>query len=676
MAAGRAARRAIAVAAVATFASSGCDRAAERKAAPRPDPLAPLHAFEEARRRATDFAALPASDRALGADPIAIRALPGSDRFVGLLRGRSAVVVLDASLREIARAPAPLFPTGLAVASSGEILVTGEQSGEIARFHVEGDALSALDGMTPAPRPHGLRDIAVRGEGEGLVVYAVDEPGDRLFVLPSHGEPRSQPVCAGPFRVAVAGARLVVDCLIDHALAVFDLDEHGLPSESPVATIRHDGPIWGFDARETPEGTLIAAGGVEDHPLDRSEGFFGFIDSFVFVYRLAHGASKADRLVEINVSEHGVITPKAISIHADGGATRVTAAGYGSDRIAEIAFPPGFASPVVTTRASLPGVASITLAGASMVAADPLLDAWIKLDPSPAPVAVLDTPSARTMESRVGEALFFTNLMAPWNRTEGKLSRFTCETCHFEGYVDGRTHHTGRADVHATTKPLLGLFNNRPHFTRALDPDMATMVNSEFRVAGKKSDHAPWFSAREAGLGWIGLLGAGAEDLDAIGLRRSLMTFLMAFTHRPNPGVIGRARFDDRERRGEEVFAARCERCHEARLVADDPSSRVAPARWEGLVMRREGPIVWARDGYQKTGVEPYVHADGARTTSLRRLRAKRPYFTNGSAKSLADVLDRARWSGESFFHDRAPRGAEALAEADRAALLAFVELL
>ncbi len=128
--------------------------------------------------------------------------------------------------------------------------------------------------------------------------------------------------------------------------------------------------------------------------------------------------------------------------------------------------------------------------------------------------------------------------MAPWNNSEGRLSRFTCETCHFEGYVDGRTHHTGRGDVHATTKPLLGLFNNRPHFSRALDPDLATMVDNEFRVAGANSGHDPWFTATEpsrpASPGRR-LLGVPVAELDALGLRRALMTFLMDFTHRPNP---------------------------------------------------------------------------------------------------------------------------------------------
>jgi hypothetical protein len=62
--------------------------------------------------------------------------------------------------------------------------------------------------------------------------------------------------------------------------------------------------------------------------------------------------------------------------------------------------------------------------------------------------------------------------------------------------------------------------------------------------------------------------------------------------------------------------------------------------------------------------VMPYLHASGTRVPALRRLYKKWPYFTNGSAKSLADVLD--------SHHD----GAANLIADDKTALLAFLALL
>jgi hypothetical protein len=322
-------------------------------------------------------------------------------------------------------------------------------------------------------------------------------------------------------------------------------------------------------------------------------------------------------------------------------------------------------------------VAEASLGDGRRILADPLLDAWIADDGGDARVVPVDETRPRSAESRLGEALFFTTLMAPWNRTRGSLSRFTCETCHFEGWVDGRVHATGRGAVQVTTRPLLGLFNDPPYFSRALDPDLTAMTHNEFRVAGLRSRHDPWFAVSRAEAPWLAHLGVGEAPLEPAALRRALMVFLMDFTFRPNPAVVGRSAWSPEERRGAEAFQRRCATCHEARLVTNRADSRVPFADWERLIMTPQGPIVWARDGYERTGVVPYVHESGARVPSLRRLYKKRPYFTNGSAATLDDVLRGARFSPAGFRH----AGADAadgtvLDDGERQALRAFLDLL
>ena len=648
-----------------------------------PDPLAPLRAFEEGKRASTDFRSLPPSDRSRGPDPYVIRALPegaGPARFAGILRGRDAVVLLDASLQELSRAATAASPSGLAVSAQGEIFVAGEQATAIHRYLVEDARL----------RPHGeletgalaLRDVAVGPEG---VLYAVEERRGRLLSIPlGGGERREIPAGVGAFRVARVGSRVLVDSLLDHTIVAHDVDARGFPRAEGAITVRHDGPLWGFDAVAVGSEIVLAAGGVEDHPLDRTGGSFGYIDSFVFFYRIPAGSREAERIAAINVSALGVVTPKAILLRAVSGGFEARVAGSGSDRLLTIALGPlgSPGSPRTTTIKLFPGIAAITAGpGGAIFGADPLLDAWIGLaDDASFLVRAEEAgehPPEPTPASRLGEALFFTTAMAPWTSSEGPLSRFTCETCHFEGHSDGRIHATGRGDIHATTKPLLGLFNNRPHFSRALDPDLTTVADNEFRVAAAKSDHDPWFHADVGSQPWILGLGVGELDLDPVSLRRALMTFLMDFTHRPNPAALAITTFDPRARAGAEVFARRCEGCHAARLIADEPASRAAPVEWERLVLAREGAIVWGLNEYRKTGIEPCVHELGARVPSLRRLYKKRPYFTNGSAKTLRDVLDRARFGGApGFFHDGAPAGLEALSEQEKGALEAFLDLL
>jgi hypothetical protein len=597
---------------------------------------------------------------AFGADPYVVRvAEQGADaRIFGILRGRSALVELDSGLHEIARLPAPRSPTGMAVGADGDVFVVGELSGDIARFRRGPSGLQAA-GAIRLPATTGLRDVATGPEG---VVYAVEEHGGRLFALtPDKSNDRAPPatlvedrICHGPLRILRVGHAMLVDCMLDHTIIARRVDRSGFPLAKGEARIVHDGPMWGMDALEArgDHDLWVAVGGVENHPLDRTEGSFGFVDSFVTVYRLREGV--AIKRGEVNTSAFGLVTPKAVHLRRDGAGHVVLAiAAYGSDRFALLTWdeaaldadgPP--AEPEIATRTLPPGSASIDrLPDGSFVVANPLLDAWLRVTPGQIGVVHVDDPlsATRSADSRLGEALFYTTLMAPWDRSDGRLSRFTCETCHFEGYVDGRTHRTGRGDIRATTKPLLGLLSNRPYFSRALDPDMSTMVNNEFRVAGAKSDHDPWFSIAVDDFPWTRQLGLDAGEVSPVSLRRSLMTFLMELTHRPNVSVVERSGWSDEERAGAEVFRDRCESCHQARLVTDDPNTRVPFDAWQARVFSPEGPIVWARPEYAKTGVLPYVNENGARIVSLRRLYKKFPYFTNGSATSIGDILDRVR---------------------------------
>jgi hypothetical protein len=643
-----------------------------------------LRAFDAARRRGADFANLTTWDRQSGPDPYAVQELAGSGVLVGLLRGADAVVVLDASsLREVQRLPAPRSPVAMAV-SGDVVLVAGELAPGIARFRRRGDRLEPAG----TAELDGVRAIRGLAAGPGRWLYLVEEQRGRLVAL-ELGDPaapgltiarrRDIPLGNGPVRILRIGDRLLVSCLLDHALVIQRLEPSGAPAREPPLRILQDGPTWSFAARELNAGTLlVATGGVEDHPLDRTIGSFGYIDSFLYLYRVDLAAGRATRTAAIDLGDLGLVVPKAIAFARATGAVLVS--GYGTSKLLEVRF--GGPAPAVTATEIVPGTsAMLERTDGALVLADPLLDAWILARPGGATEIVpVPADGPRDPAVRLGEALVFTTLMAPFNRSDGPLSRFTCETCHFEGYGDGRTHSTGRGDVHAVTKPLLGLFNNRPHFSRALDPDLTSVAFNEFRVAGARSDHDPWFTLRTRDAPWLSALGVGDDLLVPERLRAAFMSFLMAFNHRPNPAALGRARFSREERAAAGLFRDRCESCHEARLASDDPGSRVPFERWEELLMTHDGPIVWGKAEYAKTGVVPYVHGDGARVPSLRRLYKKRPYFTNGSARDLPSVLARVRVGTNQFWHDagdapRDQRGAP-LDGREQAALLTFLELL
>lgn len=644
-----------------------------------------LHAFDEAARANADFANPVTWDRASGPDPYALKELAGSGFLVGILRGSDAVVVLDRSLREVQRLPAPRSPIALAVAND-IVLVGGELAADVARFRWKGERLEPAGTATI----DGVRAIRAITFGPGNWVYLIEEQRGRLIAVEYastrdrlvFGHRRDVAIGNGPIRMARAGDRLIIDCLLDHALVIQRLEAPGMPAREEPIRIVLDGPIWSFAASEGDGGPLrVAIGAAEDHPLDRTIGAFGYVDSFLYLYDVDLTARRATRKAAVNLGERGVVVPKVLLL--SGASARVS--GYGSDKLLELSLDDGRNPPAPATD-FVPGTNDVVArSDGALVFADPLLDAWVAVERPGAKPTIVPVPATAPRDPvlRLGEALIFTTLMAPWGRSDGPLSRFTCETCHFEGYGDGRIHHTGRGDVHAVTKPLLGLFNNRPHFSRALDPDLVSVAFNEFRVANARSDHDPWFSLRVSDAPWLAALGVGDDLLSPERLRETFMRFLMAFNHRPNPAVLGRSAFSAGERAGARVFRDRCESCHEARLASDLPASRVPFEKWESLLMTHDGPIVWGKAEYSKTGVEPYVHAEGARIPSLRRLYKKWPYFTNGTAKDLSSVLDRARYGDGAFWHELAkksdgPPDAETtgLEAREKSALRAFLDVL
>ncbi len=647
-----------------------------------------LHALDEAARAKAASATLVSWDRASGPDPYAVKEIAQSGFLVGILRGSDAVVVLDRSLREVQRLPAPRSPVALAVAGD-VVLVAGELATDIARFRWNAGAGRLEPAGTAAIE--GVRAIRGITFGPGSWVYLIEEQRGRLIALELAVSARDQLVVGrrrdlvvgnGPIRMARVGDRLIIDCLLDHALVIQRLEPSGMPASEPPFRIVLDGPIWSFAAREGSRGLLrLAVGAAEDHPLDRTIGAFGYVDSFLYLYDVDLDARRATREAAVNLGERGVVVPKVLLF--SGATARVS--GYGTDKLLEMNLDAGLDRPGPgheTITELVPGTNDVVeRSDGALIFADPLLDAWVAVARPGAKPTIVPIPDAppRDPALRLGEALIFTTLMAPWSRSDGPLSRFTCETCHFEGYGDGRTHHTGRGDVHAVTKPLLGLFNNRPHFSRALDPDLVSVAFNEFRVANARSGHDPWFGLRVQDAPWLAALGVGDELLSPQRLREAFIRFLTAFNHRPNPATLERSAFSTEERAGARVFRDRCESCHEARLASDVPGSRVPFERWESLSMTGDGPIVWGKAEYSKTGIVPYVHADGARIPSLRRLYKKRPYFTNGSAKDLSSVLDRARYGDGAFWHDagKTPDAATAgLADREKHALLAFLDLL
>jgi hypothetical protein len=607
-----------------------------------------------------------------GSDPYRIVAQP-SGGFVGILRGSKALVTLDADLAERTRVPLPDTPTALCVAGAGDAWVAGRYGRSLLRVQLGQSGATAITLRRELPMA-GVADLACADDG---VVHVLPADGSELLTLDRAGrELGSFQALPGGLRLLRRGSVLFEMSLFERRLRALELGPRGIPTRE-LGRLQHDGTLWAVDATDWGQGgLLVAVAGAEDKPLVRAHGEFENIDSYTWLYRL--GPAGFTFIAELDVSDFGLVVPKALQFRTTDAKLSLDVLAAGSDRLLHATWGGGLGAPPSVRVEAVPPGASDAVFGrdGSITYASPLFDAWVRLDRASSRLVRVDPERRPELTVRLGEALFFSDLMAPENPSAGSHSRFSCETCHWEGGVDGRRHYTGRGDVSVVTKPLFGLANNRPHFSRAMDPDLSAVSHAEFRVAGAGSGTDPWFSLAAARFPWLHELSIDRAELQPLELRTALLRFLYAFSPAPNPNSQGRDHFSRLEADGARAFQERCQSCHAARLLSDDRESEAAFAEWEALIFSRNAPLVWAKGEYAKTGVLPYVHEQGTRIPSLRRLALKPRYFTNGSAPSLDAVLARFRDGPAGALHD-APAGAgQPLSRPTQQALVAFLELL
>ncbi|MCA9639673.1 MAG: hypothetical protein KC492_03235 [Myxococcales bacterium] len=644
--------------------------------------LTRLRSHEEQLRQGLELSKLSGADVASGPDPYRLIVLQ-SGGLAGLLRGRDQLVLFDAAGKEVGRFATPHAPTAMAE-GEGELRVVSELRRELWSYDLS--KRTGGDTKREAVRKYRLKSpVALRGlVRAGAHWYATDELSGSVVRLDAGGEDIALVKvadCRGALDVRATQNWLGVNCLLEHRIKLFRLPmNRALTSDVTPQTLENQGPFWTFELWESHQALNVVASGVEDAPLDRTIGSFGNIDSYMYSFRVDQRATA--RTSAVNVSASGAVLPKAIWLGPEeAGARSVAFAGFATSGVFEMSWNAAGLSEAHLAVPSLPpGTSDLERVGGGFLAANSLLDAWVGSGADGALYYREESGrgDSRSASVRLGEALFFTNLMAPHNRSAGKLSRFTCETCHFEGYGDGRIHATGRGEITATTKPLLGLVGNRPYFTRGLDRDLAQMVNNEFRVAGANSGASPIFGVHTEDWSWLAKLGVEEPELDPEQLREALLDFLVHFNHRPNPNLAERARGDGLttpETQGAALFAEHCATCHGARLDASDPKTEVPTAKWPSALLEQQ-PIVWASVGYKSTGVEPRVHPEGARPSSLRRLYKKAPYFTNGQAPDLSTLLAQCGYGAGRFLHLGVPQDGKRFSAEERLALEQFLRLL
>jgi hypothetical protein len=156
--------------------------------------------------------------------------------------------------------------------------------------------------------------------------------------------------------------------------------------------------------------------------------------------------------------------------------------------------------------------------------------------------------------------------------------------------------------------------------------------------------------------------------------RAALAAHMMHIPVEPSPfAPAERRQFDDSERRGLAVFRDNCAGCHRLARATGDQHAVTAPAELEARLLAAE--LVLTSAAQYDVGT-PVIGDRGNNPPSLRGVWAAAPYFSDGSAATLEEVVRRTDPSAPQVHKpDNAARPA-AFSAGQRADLVAFLRAL
>jgi hypothetical protein len=662
-------RAAIAVAGLFLLASSALDAAA-----PSPPPV-DVGSYRDghARPRALAFNA---------DDGLLYVALSTSDE----------VAIVDpaaAPPRLLARKRVCGFPDAIAALPRGGALVACRFEPALRR--VERDArndwrVTAL----PAGKESGARGLAIAPGGAVAYVASPAAGGVKVVSLAGGGVVQTLATGLSPraLRLVPAGTLprqaaplLLVSNFIDHTVTVHPVDAGGRLGEA-AQTIKMEAPVLDLIVASTPPALLLFT--HEDRPLDRAHLSVEGLDSGVIVLRARAGADPSAAAAPFDdpgpgkrtFVNYGELATPVIELagaaSADGGAFAVVGAGSDNLLIVPRVTASGPAGIIVGVGANPSAVAA--LPGGRFVTADRLSDT-LSFVAGTALVASIDigTPERPTAAER-GELLFYSRALVPNNVATGPLSLYTCAACHDDGHVDGRRHPAKRNRFFSMTKSCRGLGTTAPYLSlgepATIEGFADNIVTTHAQGAERGEvgfDKYPVDVRVRAGAGW------DTVTLSPEELRAALAAYMVRIPPEPSPFVApGQRGLNREERAGLASFRDRCAGCHQ--LVSDSARGDRIPAR---LLERRllAGEVALTDARLHAVGT-PVLGDGGNNPPSLRGVWEAAPYFSDGSARTLEEVLRRTDPDVPAVHAPANATRPPAFTPAERAALLAFLRAL
>ena len=612
---------------------------------------------------------------------------------------RDELVVVDAGPAPAVRAVLPVcaFPSALAPLPQGGVLVSCRFD-PIPRVVEHPDAATWTTRLlsrsaVPAPRavlvaPDGAHAYVASAARGGVATLAL--PAGELVQERATGrDPHALTWLAPGTLPAQTAPLLLVTDFVGHAVGIHRVAPDGTLSPAEQ-TLRTEAPVLAVVVDEDRRALLLFT--HEDRPLSRAHGPVEGLDSVVLVVPFGTaqtGTWFADpglgKRHALNFSERHEGPVVELAAAAANGVLAVV--GAGSDNL-WLSDPNG---PLTTKGRSVAvgtnPVAVAALPGGRFVTADRLSDTLTFVDGAhtttlalPATAAAHATPGLAPAEearfaadARRGEVLFFSTALVPHNVADGPLSLYTCAACHDDGHVDGRRHPAKKNRFFSMTKTCRGLATTQPFLSlgepTTLESFAANIVATHAQGAERDPDHFDEYPVD------LRLFQEGrwqTQTLSPAEVRTALAAYMARIPPEPSPFVASSsAQLSPVARRGLALFADGCAGCHQ--LVGNTARANpLAPREREARLLA--GQVALTSPQRYDVGT-PVLGRDGNNPPSLRGVWENGPYFSDGSAATLEDVLRRTD-PHAARVHAPANATQPAYDDADRDALVTFLRAL
>jgi mono/diheme cytochrome c family protein len=626
------------------------------------------------------------------ARPRALAFNPDDGLLYVALSTADQIAVVDPSTsppRLLAKVDACRFPDAIAPLPKGGALFGCRFDAGLKRIAADEAGVFHL-AVTASALPAGARGLAVSPDGRiayvaspvlrGIAVVTLGD-GRTLQKLPTGISPRALRFVPRGVWPGGRGPFLLVSNFIDHTVTLHPVSGDGslLP---PVQTIRTAAPVLDLlpTAGEVPHLWLFTH---EDRPVSRARGPVEGLDGGVI--RLSMRADLlAGRLVDdpgqghrpfVNLSDRTEPAVEPDAAATAGGTLAVV--GAGSDNLLVGRWDEADLGDAIAVPVGANPTAVAALPDGRFVTADRLGDTLTFVstdDPVGVEATLVVGAPARPSPADRGELLFYSRALVRNNVATGPLSLYTCAACHDDGHLDGRLHPAKQNKFLSTTLTCRGIGTTAPYLRlgnqATIDVFADNIVSTHAQGAERDPEH---FADYPVTLRIAGQSGAREATLQPKEVRAALARYMERIPPEPSPFVAAGARtLTPVARRGLALFRDRCARCHQL-TGNSDLGNHVDEAAEEARLLA--GQVALTSPRRYAVGT-PVLGQGGNNPPSLRGAWDNAPYFSDGTARTLEEVLRRTDPDAEAVHAPANAARPPAFSGDEQAALLALLRSL